>query len=193
TGGGGGGGSGGGGGAGGGGGGSGGGGSGGGGSGSGGGGTGSGGYPRYQLPPLGSFRFGGDLAGNMGGGTTYFGPGQKTISSQQFQYQTTGGGSMSQGSGRTSATPVALTSRPVPPVIWVLLPVGLLLLGAVAYVVFEPAIRPLAGATSMASAADPQLTVVAVGGVLIRGASALWTVARRGWRRGSGGRDGVGP
>lgn len=123
-----------------------------------------------------------------GGGTVYFGPQDRTITSKQTYYGT---GAPTPGDGSagesTQARPVALTVPQLPQFVWLLLPLGMIILVAVAYAVFEPepevAEEPLPEPAWRAQ--QPALTPapIALTGLALRGAARLGRAVRRGLTR----------
>jgi hypothetical protein len=168
---------------------------GGGGAGSGGGSGGSGsdpsGFGRYDGPSLFPPSY-------YGGGTVYFGPQDRTINSKQIYY---GQGSPQPITGpegsATNAQPVALTVPRLSPFIWLLIPLGMIVLAAAAYAVFEP--EPEVAEDPLSEpewrSLQPSLTPapIALAGVMLRTATRLGKAAHKrfGWvlaRRWKGGR-----
>jgi hypothetical protein len=165
------------------------------GSGSGGGSSGSG-YPgwyssRFDAPS--SF-----APSYYGGGSVYFGPQDRTITSKPIYY---GAGSASPGSGSqgsvTQTQPVTLTVPQLPRFVWLLLPLGMIILAAFAYAVLEPEpeavdepiLEPEWRPWQPSTAPAP----IALAGVMLRGATRAGravgrSVARAVGRRPRGGR-----
>jgi hypothetical protein len=154
---------------------------GGGGSGSGSGGGGSGSY------------YGPDYSGPMyfppsyyGGGTVYFGPQDETVRSRQIYYGPTAGSPTASQTPKATVTltqPVALTVPELPQFVWLLLPIGMIILAAVAYAVFEPepeiAEEPLPEPEWRAK--EPTLTPapIAAAGIVLRTATVWGKAAHR--------------
>jgi hypothetical protein len=123
-----------------------------------------------------------------GGGTVYFGPQDRTISSKQIYY---GPGSPQPSTGpngsATNARPVALNVPRLSPFIWLLIPLGMIVLAVVAYAVFEP--EPEVAEESLPEpewrSFQPVLTPapIALAGIMLRTATRLGRAAHRGFGR----------
>jgi hypothetical protein len=120
-----------------------------------------------------------------GGGTVYFGPQDRTITSRQIYYGSGSPSPRAAGSTRTQSKPVALTVPQLPRYIWLLIPLGMVALAVIAYTVFEPepelAEDPLPEPEWRSR--HPSLTPapVALAGVTVRAALRLGRAVRRGF------------
>ncbi|HEV8421356.1 MAG TPA: hypothetical protein VGR13_08385 [Actinomycetota bacterium] len=133
-----------------------------------------------------------------GGGTVYFGPQDRTITSKQTYYgQASPQSTTGQKGSTTNAQPVALTVPRLSPFIWLLLPLGMIVLAAAAYAVFEPepevAEEPLPEPEWRSL--QPILTPapIALAGVMLRTATRFGKAAHRGFGRVLARRRKVGP
>jgi hypothetical protein len=118
----------------------------------------------------------------------YFGPQDRTITSRQIYY---GAGSPAPKRGSagsaTQTQPVALTVPQLPRFVWLLLPLGMIVLAAVAYAVFEPepeiAEEPLPEPEWRSL--QPTLTPapVALAGLMLRAVGKLGKTAHRGFAK----------
>lgn len=138
------------------------------------------GFGRYENPPFIPPSY-------YGGGTVYFGPQERTISSKQTYYGSGSPQSTQSPNGSVTSKPVALTVPQVSPFIWLLLPLGMLILVAVAYAVFEP--EPEVAEDPLPEpewrSRQPILTPapIALAGVALRTATRVGKAAHRGFAR----------
>jgi len=132
--------------------------------------------------------------GGLHGGTNHFGPSDSGSVSSSRVYYDQGGLQPGQPALTPAAgpadqpasaegEPVAITPSRIPDQIWLLLPVGLMLLAAVAYVVFEPA-DPVADRqrrqpVAVAAKTVRPVPVVSLGGLTLRSAVATGRAFRR--------------
>lgn len=124
--------------------------------------------------------------GYYGGGTVYFGPQDRNLTSQRVYYGPTAAAPNSSQTPKATVTltqPVALTVPELPQFVWLLLPLGMIILAAVAYTVFEPepeiVEEPLPEPEWRAH--EPTLTPapIALAGVVLRTATAWGMAAHR--------------
>jgi hypothetical protein len=131
-----------------------------------------------------------------GGGTVYFGPQDKTMTAKQIYYGAASPSAKTSGKS-TQTKPVALTVPQLPRFIWLLIPLGMIILAIVAYSVFEP--EPEVAEESLPEpewrAGHPSLTPgpVALAGWTLRAAMHVGRAVQHGFasfiaRRRSGGR-----
>ena len=134
-----------------------------------------------------------------GGGTVYFGPQDRTVTSKQIYYGTgSPSPNASAKSSRTQTKPVALTVPELPRFIWLLIPLAMVVLAVVAYTVFEPepevAEEPLPESEWRSRHAVLTPAPVALAGWTLRAAMRVGRATRHGFasliaRRRSDGRD----
>jgi len=126
-----------------------------------------------------------------GGGTVYFGPQDRTVTSKDIYYgpgpASSAGPAKGSGGTQTRTQPVSATVPKLPQFVWLLLPLGMLLLAAAAYAVFEPepvvAEEPLPEAVWRSEEQSLTPAPIALAGVAVRSAAALGRLVHDGVRR----------
>jgi hypothetical protein len=127
------------------------------------------------------------LPPSYGGGTVYFGPQDRTFGSKISYGSGTPPPTAGPTGSTTNAQPVAPRVPRLSPFVWLLIPLGMIVLAAVAYVVFEP--EPEAAEEPLPEpewrSAQPSLTPapIALAGAMLRGATRVGNAANRAFGR----------
>jgi hypothetical protein len=149
--------------------------------------SGPGGFPQYGTDPT--------FYPGAGAGAVYFGDGQRIQNQKQVTFQPVFGTTpaTSGQDGRLAALPAGRPGA-ASPILWLLLPFGLLVLAGVSFVMFEPEADITGRREGQGALKAPASTLLtSLGELLIRGSAFLvrsaargmtgsWSLARRGFR-----------